>query len=192
MSEGLQAVKAELRKDAEKKAAQALEEGDAQAQAVLEEARAQARQIVSRAEEEAQQQALEESSRVSSARLAAARLVSEAREKAIGHALDSLLDELSSSASPRNSSKSGYEKLFQKLAKQGLKEVEGGVIRCRRQDLALARKAGRLGEPISCKGGLVVESADGRVRLDASFEGLLEERRDELGRKAFALLFGKE
>lgn len=191
MSEGLQAVKAELRKDAEKNAREALEEGDAEAQRILEEARAQAKQIISRAEGEAQQQAAEEASRVSGARLAAGRIVAEAREKAIGQVLASLLGELSESASPRNSSKGGYGKLFQKLARQGLKEVEGGVIRCRKQDAPLAKKFGRVGEPIGCKGGLVAESADGRVRLDATFEGLLEEHKDELGSKAHELLFGK-
>jgi len=103
----------------------------------------------------------------------------------------SLRELLVSSASARNAEKSGYAKAFQKLARNGLKQMESGAIRCRKQDAAMARKLGRLGEPLECSGGLVIESPDGRVRLDATFDGMLEEHKDELGRKAFELLFGK-
>lgn len=189
---GLAAVINELRKDGERKANALIEEGEADAQRTLVEAKQQAKAIVEKAGLEATAQALEESSRVSAERLKAGMIVAQAREQAISKTMEQLLENLSSSSSPRNASKSGYEKLFGKLAKEGLKQIEGGVIRCRKQDAALSRKFGRLGEPINCSGGLVIESADGRIRLDATFEGLLEENKDELGKKAFELLFEKK
>lgn len=189
---GLDAVKQELRKDSERKANALVEEGEAEAQRILSQAKKQAKEIVERAEGEATQQAGEQSSRVSAARLKAGMLVAQAREQAISKAMQQLLAALSTSSSGRSASKSGYERLFGKLAKEGLRQVEGGVIRCRKQDAALARKFGRVGEPINCSGGLVIESSDGRVRLDATFEGLLEEHKDELGKKAYELLFERK
>lgn len=191
MSGGLEGVKADLRKHAEEKSARELEQGDAEGQRIVEQARAQAKQVLERFEQEARLQAAEESLRVSAARLRAGKIVAEAREKCIASTISEMMGLLASGASPRNASNSGYEKLFAKLARQALKQVEGGVIRCRKQDAPLARKAGRVGEPIDCSGGLVIESADGRVRLDGTFEGLLEEHKDELNKKAFELLFEK-
>lgn len=187
---GLDALKRELRRSAEEKAALLLQEGEAEAQQVLAQAREQGKQLIERAVEEAILVSAGEASRISSARLRARKISSEALEQGIGKAIAALLKQLASSSSPRNSGKSGYAKLFPKLAKKALLEVDAGVIRCRKQDAGMARKLGRVGEAISCAGGVLVESPDGRIKVDATFEALVEEHSEELKKKAFELLSG--
>ncbi len=191
MESGLEALRAELRKNAERQARELEAEGERQAKEIIGQAYEQAKQLLAAAEEEAKALAHEEQGRVSAARLKAGQIVAEAREQGISLALKGLMKELSQSAGAKGASREEYEKLFLKLGKRALREIEGGAVRCRKSDAPLAKKLGGLGEPIDCAGGLVVESPDGRIRLDASFESLAEEHRDELSRKAFELLYEK-
>jgi len=191
MHEGLDPVKDELRQDAQQQAKAIAEQAEEEGERIVNVARQQAKEIVFKAKQEAEMLATDEATKVSSSRLRASKITAEAREQAISAALVELLEVLSSQASAKGDSRKQYEKLFAKLAKTALSQVEGGVIRCRQQDAALAKQFGALGKPLDCSGGLAVESPDGRIKLDATFEGLIEELKDELKKKAFALLYGK-
>ncbi|PIO04178.1 hypothetical protein COT48_01765, partial [Candidatus Woesearchaeota archaeon CG08_land_8_20_14_0_20_47_9] len=87
-----------------------------------------------------------------------------------------------------------YEKTFEKLVKEGAKEVgEEFVLHVRAHDRELAKKYGPVGkEPITTIGGVIVSTKDGRVQANNTFEALLEEHEEEIKREVFAKLFGKE
>ena len=79
------------------------------------------------------------------------------------------------------------------LIEEGMKAlgIKEALISVRKQDAPIAKKYGKVRE-IDCIGGAIIASPDGRMRIDSTFEALIEKRRGELEQKAFELMFSKE
>lgn len=165
-----------------------LAEADAEAERIIADAEAQAKRMVAEAAAEARAASADEARKISSANLRARKIVSETQEALVQQAIAGLSKNL---AGMRKTHKREYEKAFGLLAKQALAEMPGALIRCSASDAAIAKKFGKVGKAIECSGGLVAESQDGRVRIDNTFDSLVEERRDGLKQKAYRLLFAK-
>jgi vacuolar-type H+-ATPase subunit E/Vma4 len=137
-----------------------------------------------RAKEEAKRNSVEA---LASARLQAKRLEGVAAEAAVNRVFDELASELREFCGKKE-----YEKVFAKLVEQGKQEIgEDFVLKCNSADVSIARKFGKVAETIECIGGVVVASSDGTIQANNTFDALLEEHAEELKRKAFAELFGK-
>ncbi len=184
---GLEELRKAIEDQAEKAETVVLADGKAEASRIIEEAKQQAEELVVKARVEAEAAKKDEARKISSANLRARRIVAEAEEAVIERTLSGLLARLGKMHSTH---KTEYAKAFGLLAKQALTEMPGAKIRCAKRDAALAKKFGKLGEPIETAGGLLAESTDGRIRIDNTFESLIEERRDALKQEAHELLFG--
>ena len=129
---------------------------------------------------------------ISHAKIEAKRLASTAREDAIGDALNEVWKEFTKldSRDPK-----AYEKLVSALADGGAKELGPGcTIYCSEDDRKFLEKKhkGAVKARKDVGGGILVESKDGKVRIDCTLKGLFEENRDQLTRRIFEKMFGKD
>ncbi len=177
------------------------EKGKAQEREVLSAAQAEARKIAKNSEHEAQK-ILEKAQHAgqaegneqkaemyAAARLRAKRIIAEAREKAVENVLAELRDEMYGFTKTKE-----YSDLLVKLAKSGVKAIgPGAVVKARKEDEKNLRSAGLNMSPIllQCLGGVIVETADGRVRVNNTLESLLEQFTPQLKQRAYEELFGK-
>ncbi len=188
----LHVLKEELSRAADSEAQRILSEAEAEANAILEAARAEAQSIRTKGKEEALELAKAEERKLSSAKLRAKHVLAQAQLQVIRKTLDTLAHSLRMLAiSPQKAAKEEYARLFHKLAKKALAQVgKNGVISCRAEDVALAKSHGTVSsDPLQTSGGLLVTSPDGTLRIDYTFESLLEEKADVLTQKAHAVLF---
>ncbi len=189
---GLEELLNEVREKASAQEKALLSEAQGTASELLEQARGEATKVIAAGRAEGEALAVEESRKVSSAELRAKRILAEAREKIIAHAIDRLRAKLGALASAKAGEKKAlYERLCSSLAKKAVAEIGGtAVLYCRKQDRPLASRHAPVRSEINCLGGVIAEDAAGRVRVDYTFERLLEERADELARIAYGHFFG--
>ena len=85
-----------------------------------------------------------------------------------------------------------YEKIIQKLIKDGTKKIGGKclVYVSRTADKKIVEDLGLSIEGhIETSGGIIIKSADGRVTLDYTFDGILKREKDKIRRKVGKILF---
>ena len=175
------------------------EKGKAQEREVLSVAQAEVRKIAKNSEHEAQeilekaQQAgqaegnEQKAEMYAAARLRAKRIIAEAREKAVENVLAELRDEMYDFTKTRE-----YSDLLVKLAKSGVKAIgSGAIVKARKEDEKHLRTAGLNTSPMQCLGGVIVESADGKVRVNNTLESLFGQFSPQLKQRAYEELFGK-
>lgn len=178
-----------------------LDKAHTEAALVLASARQEAKDVFSNAKQEAERierearvKALEEAGAQKAETLAAARLEAKAfNSRAQSRVVDSVLAELKEQLSAFASSKD-YEKVFAALVEEGKKGIGGDcvLIVCKK-DAVLARKYGTVSsEFLDSIGGVIVSSTDGRIRVNNSFEALLEEKQEALKQLIFEELRGGE
>ena len=85
-----------------------------------------------------------------------------------------------------------YEKIIQKLIKDGTKKIGGkcSVYVSRTADKKIVEDLGLSIEGrIETSGGIILKSADGRVTLNYTFDGILKREKDKIRRKVGKILF---
>jgi V/A-type H+-transporting ATPase subunit E len=85
-----------------------------------------------------------------------------------------------------------YEKLVRKLIKDGQEKLGGGytVLVTRAVDKKIAKDLGiNITGTVESSGGVVLKSADGKVTLDHTFDGILKRERNKIRIKVGKLLF---
>ena len=124
------------------------------------------------------------------ARLEAKRLISEAKEDAIKGCLESFFEEMKSARDSKQ-----YQMFLNKVVSSALKEL--GASKATVHLLKGDKKYFKNGngkvtvvEDISTAGGALVETEDGRIRVDMTLESLFESRKDDLRKEIYAILFG--
>jgi len=126
--------------------------------------------------------------RIAWARLESKRIVAEAREDAVQGVVEEFFDSLEGvRKSPE------YRKFLARAVPQAAEELGGDVsIHVVKGDKALvpAPKGARVSEDLDCLGGAIVETADGKIRIDLTLETLFETRRDETRKRIYEKLFG--
>lgn len=154
--------------------------------------REDAKKELEKAKEHAAREAKEfielERMRIPAARLKAKRIIQDAKYGMVSKALEESAELLAK----RTSNRREYEKLLEDLIQEGIGNLGSKqfVISVRKQDVAFARKFGKTSE-IECSGGAIVASEDGRMRINNTFEAMLEKKREELEQYAFEQMFGR-
>ena len=198
-ADGVQKIIAEIDKSAEKQASGILSESRQKADAVLsgarEKAEAEAGAIISRGEQEARR----ESQRIlAEARIKARREKVKAQEDVVNLAFQSARENMRTMAEGKGDE---YRKVLEALIKEAVlssgSESLEVLLDSRDKGLVsddslkrIAQEAGpELGmtitlsvsaEELSCLGGVVVKSADGKVRIDNTFEARIDRFRDNI------------
>lgn len=206
--DGLQKIIKEIEKSTEQKVSEMLSEAKKKADATLNDAKKKAegqeRSILARGEQEAQR----ESQRIlAEARIRARREKVMAQEKVVQISFEKASDILSKTAENQNdevlkglikesinaSGVLSFEVLLTSrdrtlVTKDSLLEIAKQTDIGRNSDIEP-----RISEDVlSCMGGVVVRSTDGKVRVDNTFEARLERFRDGIRMRVAKELFGQE
>lgn len=210
-ADGVQKIIEEIDKGAEAQISAVLSEAGEKADAVMKQAREKADTevgiIVSRGEQEARR----ESQRIlAEARIKARREKVKAQEDMVGRAFESARKNMKQLAESKGED---YKKILEALIREsalssGASSLEvifdprdRGLIsedrlkeiaRDAGSDLGLSITLSVSDETLSCLGGVVVRSADGRVRIDNTFEARIDRFRDNIRTLVAKTLFAWE
>ncbi|HLC48396.1 MAG TPA: V-type ATP synthase subunit E family protein [Candidatus Norongarragalinales archaeon] len=184
----LDGLKQELKRKTAIEVARIENEGKAEARRIREDARKDAEKREKIAEKEADEFVEREKMRIPAARLKARRIIQDAKYGMVERALA----ELGEILEKKTANKREYEKMLGGLIEQGIREIgsKDPVIMVRKQDAAFGKKFGKVME-IECMGGAIIASEDGRMRINNTFEALMEKGKEGLEQQAFELMFGK-
>jgi len=202
--EGAETIIQEINREAEEKIRYILEEARKEAERIREEARKRAEARAEWVLRKARTQAETEKQRIiAGARLEVRKKRLEVQESLIREVISALRDRLAELGDEE------YFPMLVDLTAEALKElgVEKAVLRSNERTLKLlearlqefrggvSSKLGReveihLGEPIATTGGILVETQDGSVRVDNTFEARIERFESELRAKIAGALFG--
>lgn len=183
---GIDELKQEISESTRKQADALLEQARAQAKAIVDEARKEAKRIEAEGRKKSLAEAEKKKIEVYAAKLQARKITSEAEDAVVRKVFDEMRGQLESFADSKD-----YEKVLVKLAKQAVAELGGdAVLLVRKKDAALVKGVAKLSpKAIDCIGGVIAETQDARVRVDNTFEALLEEHADEIRQKVFEDFF---
>jgi V/A-type H+-transporting ATPase subunit E len=186
---GIEKLRGSLLSEANDEAARIINEAKNQAAHLLEEERKGQEEIGARAETEVEQMIAEErNERLAWARLEAKRIMAESEEDAIKGVMEELIEALSSMHG------SAEYKEFMKSAISKASEELGGnvVVRVTKGEKSLVPKGKgmKVEDDLDALGGAIVETADGRIRINLTLETLLDTRRDDLRKQIYQKLFG--
>jgi V/A-type H+-transporting ATPase subunit E len=187
---GIEKLKGSLLSEAQADAQKITIEAQAQAKGIADEE--QAKELASRAEADAEVKRLlgeQRNERLAWARLESKRIMAESREDAIKGVLDSFFDQLSGARkSPE------YRKFMGSAVARAADELGAGVtVHILKGDKGLlppSLRNARVVEDLSGFGGALVESADGKFRMDLTLESRFEASRDDIRKKVSETLFG--
>ena len=175
----LETVVEDIREEAREEAAAIRDEGEARAEEILDEAEADAERTHEEAEREAEREIEREREQaVSSAKLEAKQDRLEARRDALQNVREAVEDRVASMEGERR------EELTRALVADVAAEFDDAdevAVRCRPADAAMVRDLldefdglVHAGE-VDCLGGVVAESESSRVRVDNTFDSVLDD-----------------
>lgn len=178
---GIEELRKEIASSAEKEARAISKKKEEDCSVIISSAQEEAKRILSNAREEAKMLAESQMTEIAGAKLEGRKIIAEAREAVVSQAMQKAMKELNSFTKTKE-----YPKLLEKLARKGMKEAgEGCLLRGRKSDSSLLSRIGKAGEPIQSIGGVLILSKDGKIRVDSTFEALLEEHDYELKKLAY-------
>lgn len=168
---GLEKVVDEVLSSGKKRAENILKSAEKDSEQILSEARNKAEEMKNEAELSARKEMERiRKQQLSIAEIEAKKIRMEAERRILDEIYDKVRAELSNLPGDEN------ERIVKKLIERGIKECPNGVFYSNRRDLALLRKMGvRVGGEIGCIGGIVIESEDGSMRIDYTYDRMLEE-----------------
>ncbi|MFA5077106.1 MAG: V-type ATP synthase subunit E family protein [Candidatus Micrarchaeia archaeon] len=185
----LQDIKGAILKEAKKEGEGAIQKAEAELEAEFAKVRSEGEAKVKSSEDEARKMVEgERRERLSWAKLEAKRVLSEAREDAVNSAIEGLIGQIKAYAKTRN-----YAEKLRKSVSSVVSEFGGkAVVHVRKGDKKLLASVGApVVEDADILGGAIVESKDGRLRIDLSMEELLEANRDAVRKDIYAALFSE-
>ncbi|PSQ13909.1 V-type ATP synthase subunit E [Halobacteriales archaeon QS_7_69_60] len=189
----LETVVEDIRDEARARAEEVRTDGESRAEEILEEAERDAEEVLEAAEREVERQvAQEREQKVSSAKLEAKQQRLEARREV----LEDVRDEVEARVADIDGDE--REELTRTLLEAATAEFDGDEtvrVHGRADDEELLESVLEdfegfgVGEPVDCLGGVVVESDASRVRVNNTFDSVLEEVWEENLREISARLF---
>jgi vacuolar-type H+-ATPase subunit E/Vma4 len=186
---GFDELASELSKGAEAEGRKIISAAEKSAQRIVEDAEARAAETLKAAKKEAAELSAQESSeRVTSARLAAKKIMDEARDHAVERALDDVWRKYKAAALRKDK----YPELLQRLVKEGMGEMGGQgsytlYVRQEDEHLVAGSKTARL--PPEYSGGAIIESQNGRVRVNRTLEEVFAQQKPLLRKQIYDKLF---
>jgi len=155
---------------------------------MLSDAKQRAGEIVEDGHKQGKELVAREQVAVASAELQAKKIVADARNRLLQQVYDEVKADLENAAGDKR-----YPLLFKKLAEDAVEELgEDAVLQCNKRDLAMAKKIGKASADLDCSGGAIASSSDGLVRVNNTFEAILEDSEEKIMQKAYQSLFGGE
>ena len=184
----IEKLKGSLLSEANRDAQAIKNEATEKSKKMLEEERARLSSQKKEAEAEVERLLVDEKNeRVAWARLESKRILAEAREDAIKNVIEDIFNELESVRKTAE-----YKKFIQKAANESASELGSKItIHVVKGDKALVKVSGaKVIEDLDALGGIIAETADGKVRMDMTLETLFDNRRDEIRKTISDNIFG--
>lgn len=186
----MERLKGTLLSDADAQAEKIVHQAKVEAQAMLEAERAKLSVLKVEAEKEVEQRMTSlKNERLAWARLESKRLLAAAREDAIKSALDEFYDvmiKMRKSADYKKFMENSVSSAVAELGSDAIVHVIKGE-----KELVPRMKGIKVAEDLESElGGAIIESTDGRVRINMSMETIIESKKDELRAKINEKMFG--
>lgn len=183
----LHEIKSAIIRDAKEEGEAALQKAEAELEAELVKVKSDGEAMVKAAEEEAKRIVENERrERLSWAKLEAKRILAEAKEDAVNSALQSLLELMKDYVGTTQ-----YAQKIKEKISSAVSEMSGkATVHVRKTDKKLFQlpRAVVVGDA-EIIGGAIVESKDGKLRIDLSIEALMDANRDAIRKDIYDRLF---
>lgn len=185
---GLEKVVADILEKGKEEAEKIRAEGAAEAESILKQAREEAAKI--KAAKEAEIARIVEKIRtreIASAKLEVKKIKLTSEKEALDQVYAQAMERL------RNLPMEKKERLLKALIKKGIREVGNGRIYCSQGDAEFVKQISNLefAGTINCIGGVVIESSDKTIKLDYTYETLLNTIWEKNVRQIANILFGR-
>ena len=185
---GFEDLAAELHKQAEAEGRKAIHSAEKSARETEEEAKEKADALLRAAKREASEYARQESAeRMTSAKLSAKKIIDEARDEAVEACLRQVWQQFRSDSLRKGS----YPQIFARLLSEAAKELGSGdaaaYVRDEDRGLVPGMRAEKL--PAGYSGGVLLESADGKVRVNKTLEEAFAQGKTALRKQIYDKLF---
>ncbi len=157
-----------------------------EAKRVKSDASSEAKRIIDQAKAEGQKIGAEQQLEIkANTKLKQKRIVSQTQEELMRKSIDGLKDLLEDFASTK-----GYDDVLTQLATECTTSLgEGTTLYCRKEDEKKLKAADfKIAGIIKTIGGVIGESKDGRIKVNNSFESLLDIHKEKLKQAAFGEL----
>ncbi|MCX8163118.1 MAG: V-type ATP synthase subunit E [Candidatus Micrarchaeota archaeon] len=188
---GLNSLISQIEKETEKKIQTIIENAKAQQEEIIKEAKKQAKKITQQAVQQAEEIAQNyREEKIAAAKTEEQRILLQAREEATDRALAQLWE-----AFVKFSQSSNYPKYLKKLAALALEEIDNkaAVALCNQKDKKLVQSFGlKVEKTIDCTAGLIVQTKDGKILVDYTFEAIFEQKKQKLKTQINTILAEKE
>ena len=185
---GFEELATELHKGAEAEGKKIIHASEKNAEKIVEDAKGKAEEMVRAAKKEAAEFAKQEASeRTTSAKLAAKKMVDEARDEAVEASMEQLWQKFKSDSMK----KSVYPGLVVRLVAEGTSELGTGnaTVYARSEDTPYIRADEVKKLPPEYCGGVIVESKDGKVRVNKTLEEIFAQKKPQLRKEIYERLF---
>ena len=185
---GIEKLRKSLLSEAKEEAQQIVETAKSHVQNMLKEEKAKDAERKSKAEKEVERTLRDQQNeRIAWARLEAKRIKAEAREDAIKNVLEEFFNALAKCRSTPE-----YKKFLKKAVPEAAADLGGNVtVHCLQEDKKLipSIKNAKVVADLKGLGGALVESSDGKIRVDLTLETLVDSSRDEIRKQISEELF---
>lgn len=186
---GIENLKGSLLSEASDEAQKLVDSAQTHVNAMVEEERSKRTAMKKDAEKEVEKMLQEQrNERIAWARLESKRIIAEAKEDAIQAVLEDFFDSLKAvRKSPE------YKRFLTARVTEAMAELgEDSTVHLVKGDktIAAALKSTKVVEDLDGLGGAIVESADGKFRMNLTLETLFELSRDEVRKEIYEALFG--
>jgi vacuolar-type H+-ATPase subunit E/Vma4 len=185
---GFEELAGELSKGAEAEGRKLIHAAEKNAGKIVEDAKEKAEEAVKAAKKEATEFAKQEASeRTTSAKLAAKKAVDEARDEAVEASMGQLWQKFKSDSMK----KSVYPGLIEKLVAEGMAELgtSNAIVYARSEDAQYVKVEETRKLPSEYCGGVIVESKDGKVRVNKTLEEIFAQKKPALRKEIYDRLF---
>jgi len=185
---GFDELATELHKSAEAEGRKLTNAAEKNAAKIVEAAQEKSDDDVRSAKKEVSAQIKQESSeRITSAKLSAKKIVDEARDEAV----EAALHDVWKSFKAASHHKGTYQELLNRLVKEGMEELgtKDAVVYVRDEDNHLLSGYRTALLPQQYSGGAIIESADGKIRVNKTLDEAFAQRKSELRKQIYDQLF---
>lgn len=178
-------VLADARKEANEKIKNAEKQAEGLLSSVKKEWLEKEKEALKQTEESMEEERKE---KIAWARLERKRKIEEAKDEIVKKTMDALADKFK-----RYRKSAGYKTFLKGLVKKAEEEMgkKGMVLHVASGDGKIVKGMGSVREDLDSLGGVVAESRDGSIRIDYSFETLIEMKREEIRRIVYERVFGR-
>ncbi|MCX8197533.1 MAG: V-type proton ATPase subunit E [Candidatus Micrarchaeota archaeon] len=185
---GFEELAAEIERNAEAESKKIINTAQKNAEKIVEAAQKSAEESIKKAKAEIAAVVKQENAeRATSARLSAKKIISEAKEDAVEASLEEVWKEFKAQATRKGT----YQQLLSRLIEEGIRELgtRDVVVLVRDEDRHLVAGYRLAKLPDEYSGGAIIESANGKIRVNKTLEEMFAKKKDTLRKAIYEKLF---